>query len=94
MINTTRSGVTQGTFSTSPPPDFIPINFNGEDQEFSPPLRGLSWATDGVIVMDLVGSPQARYLPTASLALKLQHGMQIKKIFNAGTTATGLIGWW
>lgn len=88
-----HGAVSRNTHETSPPTDFVVVEYTDGECIFDPPVRGLSWAVDGDIQMDLLGSDAARTLPAGSLAATIQHGMVVKKIFQGGTTATGIIGW-
>lgn len=93
-MSDTNTGVARQLFETSPPTDFKVVEFVNGVCEFNPPVRALSWAVDGDIQMDLIGSVQAKILPEGSLAPLTQNGMVVVKIFEGGTTATGIIGWY
>lgn len=56
------------------------------------PLRAISFAVAGNIEVDTLYNHDI--IPSGNLAAGIQHGCVIKKIYAAGTTATGLIGWY
>lgn len=83
------------TYETSPPTDFKVIDLSGgdvtpDDGSF---FRGFSFAVDGDIVVDTMEATQ-KTIPAGSLAATIQHGLVIRKFYQSGTTATGIIGWY
>lgn len=75
-----------------PATDPVAIDVSSEDQEFDPPLRGISIGTAGDLKIDGL-SVTAIVIPEACLATGVQHAISIKKIYSAGTTASNMIGW-
>lgn len=64
-----------------------------ETHSFERPTRGLSWATDGVVVVVKANGQQGT-IPAGSLAAQQIHPIRgVTAIVEEGTTATGIIGW-
>ena len=68
---------------SSPPIGFGLIDVSSEDAQFSRPVRGISFATEGDIYVDTL-SNQNVPIPSGYLAAKVQHGIKITKIYSEG----------
>lgn len=71
----------------------ILIDVSAEDQTFNPPIRAISIGTAGDLKVDTPSSTGV-VIPANALAIGVQHSVEITKVYNSGTTATEIVGWW
>lgn len=82
------------TYETSPPTGFQIIDFADGDVALPEGeyFRAISFGVDGNIRVQTLDNTDETIL-VGSLAPTVQHGCIIKRIYQTGTTATGIIGW-
>lgn len=62
-----------------------------DDNDLEEVTKALSFATAGAIkIDDAVGNTLT--IPAGALVAGVQHAVRIKKVYETGTTATGLLG--
>lgn len=81
------------TSQTSPATGYEIVNFVDGVHRFSRPVRGLSFAVAGTIRGETLEQNGGDPIPSGSLAAGVQHGCVWLAIYEVGTTATGLVGW-
>lgn len=79
-------------YNDGPAVGAVLVDVSSADQEFSPPLRGVSIGTAGALEILTLNNEQV-IIPANALATGIQHAIGIKKIFNAGTGASQIVGW-
>lgn len=80
--------------ATDPPLDAIPIDYSGGNQDLTVGrVRGVYISTTGHLKVDMVGRNGIATVAVTftSLTAGIQHGMQITKIYQTGSTAAGLV---
>ena len=85
--------IPRGALQSNPAAGPILIDVSSENQDFSPPLRGISIGTAGALVVDCLEGTNIT-IPANALAIGIQHSMSITRVYNSGTTASELVGWW
>jgi len=74
-------------------PRHIALITPSDTDELAACSLAISWAVDGAVKVLTVGG-ETVVIPAGSLTAQTQHSMRIRKIFNTGTTATGIISYW
>jgi hypothetical protein len=69
------------------------VDISSTDHAFAVTTRALSWGVDGDIVA-VFADGTTKTIATGSLAVGVQHAMQLTQITKVGTTATSIKGWY
>lgn len=84
--------MSDSAMGNSPATGAVNINISTQDHSFSPPLRGISIGVAGILKVDTIQDLGVE-IPAACLAVGIQHGICITKVWKVGTTATTMMGW-
>ena len=63
-----------------------------DDENLIEPTKALSFATDGAIKVDDTNG-NTLTIPAGALVAGVQHAVRIRKVYETGTTATGIVGY-